>query len=99
MSNVKHPVNVTAFNYEIMINNFYRDNYYSAALRLELEIIRRRISWRLSTNDTIIDFNLAAVEAETANRLSAQLNILYILLETTLTDNANPIDKHLKYQE
>ena len=96
MSNVKHPVNVTAFNYEVLINNFYRDNYYSASLRVDLEIIRRRISWRLNTNDTIIDFNLAAVEAETTNRLSAQLNNLYILLETTLTDNANPIDKHLK---
>ena len=96
MSNVKHPVNVTAFNYEILINNFYRDNYYSAALRIELEIIRRRISWRLATNDTIIDFNLAAVEADTTNRLSAQLNNLYILLETTLADNINPIDKHLK---
>ena len=99
MSNVKHPVNVTAFNYEILINNFYRDNYYSAALRLELEIIRRRISWRLSTNDTIIDFNLATVEADTISRLSAQLNNLYILLDTTLADNINPIDKHLKYQE
>ena len=96
MSNVKHPVNVTAFNYEVLINNFYRDNYYSASLRVDLEIIRRRISWRLNTNDNIIDFNLAAVEVETTNRLSAQLNNLYILLETTLTDNANPIDKHLK---
>lgn len=96
MSNVKQSVMVTAFNYEVLINNFYRDNYYSASLRVDLEIIRRRISWRLNTNDNIIDFNLAAVEVETTNRLSAQLNNLYILLETTLTDNANPIDKHLK---
>lgn len=96
MSNVKQPVKITAFNYEIMINNFYRDNYYSASLRVDLEIIRRRISWRLNTNDTIIDFNLAVVETETTNRVSAQLSNLYILLETTLADNANPIDKHLK---
>ena len=96
MSNVKQHVNVTAFNYEVLINNFYRDNYYSAALRLELEIIRRRISWRLHTNDTIIDFNLATVEADTISRLSAQLNNLYILLDTTLADNINPIDKQLK---
>ena len=96
MSNVKQHVNVTAFNYEVLINNFYRDNYYSASLRVDIEIIRRRISWRLNTNDNIIDFNLAAVEADTISRLSAQLNNLYILLETTLADNINPIDKHHK---